>query len=272
MKSNILANRPGVTHHVRDLRKVAEWYRDVLGLSIGPADFETFVEMKHEGQYMFHLTKSKRQQPLEEPVFGLNSSDIEATRTVLLEHGAEVSSIVWFPDYASFVFRDIEGNAVSVSQLFEMRVVEFGELHLVGIRVLCDSAEQYAMRIPEAALQLKNRLQEIDGVIRPGRMVGAYVAEDTPAEKQGYWVCLQVERLHDIPEGMSSITIPPQHYALKYHYGTRQQVGGTYRKLHQLMKEAGLTRLTAAWHLEMTRHWGKPAEGEIEIDLYEPMQ
>jgi hypothetical protein len=45
----------------------------------------------------------------------------------------------WYPDYSSFTIRDIDGNAIAISQHFDVRVKELGEMLLVGIFLLVSS-------------------------------------------------------------------------------------------------------------------------------------
>ena len=90
-----------------------------------------------------------------------------------------------------------------------MKVVELHEMRLVGIRVVCPG-DQYVKEIPKASVELKNRLQEIRDVVKPVRLVGAFIAEDVSGEKDGYWVCVEVHNMKQVPEGMASLVIPQQ--------------------------------------------------------------
>ncbi|MEK8127720.1 GyrI-like domain-containing protein [Paenibacillus filicis] len=93
-----------------------------------------------------------------------------------------------------------------------MRVVELGEMKLVGLRVVCPG-DQYAIEIPKATLQLENRLNEISCVANPEGFIGAFVVEELSEADDGYWVCVEVDEFGHIPEGMDSLTIPAQKYA-----------------------------------------------------------
>jgi predicted transcriptional regulator YdeE len=273
MNAYIESKRPGVTHYVKDLSQAAAWYRDMLGLEIGPHDYGSFVEMHLQGQYMFHLSPASNQMvPHSEPVFGFSSSDIEQSYSFMKSSGVEVGPMHWYPDYSSFTFQDLDGNAVAVTQNFEMRIRELEALQLVGIRVVCADEAGYIDAIPQASYQLRHRLDEISGVIDPHLMVGVYKPGDTVAEEDGYWVCTRVDRFEAVPEGMMAVSVPAQRYAVKWHYGPRSKVGETYRKLHKLMDDAGLLRNSQAWHIEMQRNWGVPEETDIEMDLYDTIE
>lgn len=66
-----------------------------------------------------------------------------------------------------------------------MKVVELHEMKLVGIRVVCPG-DQYVHEIPKASVELKERLQEIREVVKPVRLVGAFIVEDVSEEEDGY--------------------------------------------------------------------------------------
>jgi predicted transcriptional regulator YdeE len=266
----IESKRPGVIHYVRDCKQAAEWYRDMLGFEIGPHEYNSFVEMNMDGKYMFHLTPAQEGMiPHSAPIIQFSSRDIERTYSTLKSKGIEVGSMSWYPDYSSFTICDIDGNAIAISQHFDMRVKELGEMLLVGIHVVCVNESEYVVAIPRAAFELKQRITEIPNTLNSHLMVGAYKADNDP--DGGYWVCVQVERFGDIPNGMGVVEISPQRYAVKWHYGHRSEVSRAYHELHELIHDAGHQRKPMVWSLEMLRNWGHSEESEIELDLYCPI-
>ncbi|PYI54623.1 AraC family transcriptional regulator [Paenibacillus flagellatus] len=154
-----------------------------------------------------------------------------------------------------------------------MRVVELDELKLVGFRVRCEG-DQYAAEIPKAAVRLKARLAEIEHAVEPKWMVGAFKPVEDGEEDDGYWLGVRVEQFGEVPAGMTTITVPPQRYALKWHYGPNTEVGKTYERLHRLIREAGLEREPDAWNVEIGKRWGEPMEagGTVELELYETIK
>lgn len=68
-------------------------------------------------------------------------------------------------------------------------------------------------------------------------MVGAFKGDNEPED--GYWVCVQVEQFSNIPDGMGTVVVPPQKYAVKWHYGHRSEVSKTHHKLDELIREVG---------------------------------
>ncbi|MFB9328835.1 GyrI-like domain-containing protein [Paenibacillus aurantiacus] len=265
MTAHLDHQKPNLIHNVRDVRQAAEWYRDNLGFEIGPHEFGSFAEMLLGGQYMFHLTPARGAvTPHPSPVFSFASLDIEMTHRMLQERGVAVDPIRWFPDYSSFAFRDLDGNAVLVSQSFEIRMRDVESIHLVGYRLTLPEVADRIALIQEAAQALRARAGEIAGALDPFFMIGAHL----PGQAD-YWVGLQVSTSANIPAGMEAVTLPGRRYAVKWHYGLRSGVQATYQRMHELLEQAGMTPDPQAWRIEMTRNWGSKAEDEeLEMDLY----
>lgn len=266
MTAHLDHQKPTLTHHVRDVKRSAEWYRDNLGFEIGPHEFGSFAEMQLDGKYMFHLTPARGTfMPHPFPVFAFTSLDIEMTHAALQACGVSVEPIQWFPDYSSFTFLDLDGNAVSVNQNFEIRMKDLEPIHLVGYRLNLPEGTNRAAAIQEAAHQLGERVAEMTCALDPFFMIGAYL----PSQEDAYWVGLQSSQTKSIPEGMESVTLPTQRYAVKWHYGLRSDVQRTYQRMNELLDQAGITLDHQAWRVEMTRNWGsKEEEEELEMDLY----
>jgi predicted transcriptional regulator YdeE len=97
-----------------------------------------------------------------------------------------------------------------------MRVVHIESKKLVGLRVVCDG-DQYLNEIPKTSVVLRERLQQIREVVKPERMVGAFIVGDCSDKEDGYWVCVEVQEYSEIPDGMVTLTIPAQKYAVIKH-------------------------------------------------------
>ncbi|TVX96257.1 GyrI-like domain-containing protein [Cohnella terricola] len=149
-----------------------------------------------------------------------------------------------------------------------MRIVELNEKKLVGIRVVCPG-DQYVNEIPKASFKLKERLNEINDVVNPTRLVGAFVVGDFSEEEDGYWVCIEVKEINKVPEGMVYLVVPKQKYAVIRHKGPNHEIRNTYEKLHKWIKENKFERLQRSWHLEISDEWGHMEKVDIEIDLYD---
>jgi Uncharacterized protein conserved in bacteria len=152
-----------------------------------------------------------------------------------------------------------------------VKVVELSEKSLVGIRVVCPG-DQYVNEIPKAAFKLKERLNEISDVISPARLVGAFIAGDFSEEEDGYWVCVEVNEIKEVPDGMVSLVVPKQKYAAIRHTGPNYKIKNTYEKLHTWIEENKLERLQRSWHLEISDEWGTMETNDIEVDLYDTIK
>lgn len=152
-----------------------------------------------------------------------------------------------------------------------MKVVELNDMKLVGIRVLCPG-DQYVTEIPNANCVLKERLHEINEVVSPARLIGAFIVEDNIEEEDGYWVCVEVKEIKQVPNGMVSLVVPKQKYAVIRHHGSNYEIRNTYEKLHKWIEDNKLERLRSAWHLEISNEWGSTEIKDIEIDLYDTIK
>jgi predicted transcriptional regulator YdeE len=152
-----------------------------------------------------------------------------------------------------------------------MKVVELGEMKLVGLRVVCPG-DRYVIEIPKAILVLKERLQEIKRTVSPIRLIGAFIPGDYTEEEDGYWACVEVKEYEDIPEGMTTLTVPAQQYAVIRHIGPNTGTRHTYEKLHAWMAENGLERLLRSWHLEISEQWEIADADQLELHLYDTIK
>ncbi|MGZ9583699.1 GyrI-like domain-containing protein [Paenibacillus marinisediminis] len=152
-----------------------------------------------------------------------------------------------------------------------MRIVELDEMKLVGIRVVC-SGDQYVHEIPKATLTLKERLTEIQNAVIPSRLIGAFVVGDYSEEEDGYWACVEVSEISLVPEGMVSLVVPKQKYAVLTHQGPNVEIRNTYEKLHAWIEANNLERLHRAWHLEISSEWGNGETSDLEVDLYDTIK
>ena len=152
------------------------------------------------------------------------------------------------------------------------RIEELQEIKLVGFRVLCPG-DQYVSEIPKASNLLNNRLHELTHLKEPAIQIGAFVVENESDEEDGYWICVEVEEYGVIPEGMVSLTIPSQTYAVIRHCGTNFTIRDSYEELHQWIEENQHTRLTNKWHIEKFYSWSDLTEVDVELfDTIKPLK
>lgn len=152
-----------------------------------------------------------------------------------------------------------------------MRVVHLEGKKLVGLRVVCDG-DQYVNEIPKALDFLRERLDQIRDVVNPEQMVGAFVVGDCSDKEDGYWVCVEVQEYYEIPNGMITLTIPAQRYAVIKHTGPNYEIRKTYELLHKWIKEKEYERILNSWHLEISDISRDEAKNDIEIQLYDTIK
>ncbi|WP_173916716.1 GyrI-like domain-containing protein [Halobacillus sp. Marseille-Q1614] len=151
----------------------------------------------------------------------------------------------------------------------EKFIKDLGEVKLVGFRVVC-AGEKYIEEIPRAAKVLKERIEEINNILNPGQQIGAFVVEESSPEEDGYWIGVQVSEYKDIPENMTTLTIPPHRYAAILHKGPNDQIRNSYEKLHQWIGEKGYTRSNKSWNLELYQKENQPEKPyDVRVVLYD---
>ena len=133
-------------------------------------------------------------------------------------------------------------------------VINCTELKLVGFRVLC-AGEQYIVEIPLAVRKLDERVNEIKHVADSTVQIGAFVVDTEKEEEDGYWICVEVNEYENIPEGMETLSIPSQNYALWNYKGANLEITGAYEELHHWIAGKNYKRLTGKWHLEIFYSW-----------------
>lgn len=102
----------GIMVYSRDLHKSSEWYTH-LGFTIGDHDFDHFVDLLLDGNYVLHLVKRERFTPLAQPAFSFNTPDIEAAFQSLKEDGVEIiGDLHRHSNHAEFRFMDPDGNTM----------------------------------------------------------------------------------------------------------------------------------------------------------------
>ncbi|WLD92304.1 GyrI-like domain-containing protein [Alkalihalobacillus sp. AL-G] len=149
----------------------------------------------------------------------------------------------------------------------EKSVKELGEVKIVGFRVVC-ADERYIEEIPKAAKVLKERTVEIENVTNSGQQIGAFVVEESSPEQDGYWIGVQVSEYKDIPENMTTLTIPAQRYATILHIGPNNLMRNSYAQLHQWIEEKGYIRSNTSWNLELYQKENDPENLRVELFNY----
>ncbi|MBD0381455.1 VOC family protein [Paenibacillus sedimenti] len=108
----------GVMLYVNDLEKASEWYCSSLGFRLGNYDFNDFVELTLDGQYVMHLFKVENFDPIERAVFTFDTKDIKTTHQSLTDKGIETSTIKEYGDHSAFTFKDCDRNTLMICQFY----------------------------------------------------------------------------------------------------------------------------------------------------------
>jgi catechol-2,3-dioxygenase len=116
--SQMLTGEYGIMLRVRDLEISSSWYCSHLGFTLGPHDYNDFVELHINGRNVLHLLKSDESYPMLKPNFGLYINDAEGLHKTLKENGIDVTDIIRRSDHSEFLLNDLDGNTVGVSQWF----------------------------------------------------------------------------------------------------------------------------------------------------------
>lgn len=100
----------GILVQCKDLRRSAEWYKQ-LGFTVGDHDYDHFVDLEINGDYVLHLVKRKNVSPLVEPVVSYDTTDIEGAFYTLKENGVEIAGeLNRHSNHIEFSFRDPDEN------------------------------------------------------------------------------------------------------------------------------------------------------------------
>lgn len=145
-----------------------------------------------------------------------------------------------------------------------IKVKIIGELKLIGFRIVCPG-DQYIIEIPKAASKLKERVHEIQHIIDKQVQLGAFIAEDTTADLDGYWVGVEVEKIDVIPPGMVSLSIPPQAYVSTFYQGMNHGIRDAYREMHEWAELNGYARRRDLWHVEKFYRFDSGEQVEVEL-------
>ncbi|SEH64233.1 Predicted transcriptional regulator YdeE, contains AraC-type DNA-binding domain [Halobacillus karajensis] len=147
-------------------------------------------------------------------------------------------------------------------------VREVEEKKLVGFRVVCEDMAGYGQEIPKASMALNLRKNEMKQIVDPVKLIGAFKAAKTSEEDDGYWVCYEVHDFEDIPDGMVTLVIPAQKYAVLNFTGHASEIFKVYTPLHKWIEENGHTRVPEKWSLEIYSKW---TGNEDIVDLCDPI-
>ncbi len=103
-----------VAYAVRDVKASVAFYRDVVGLTVGKAFNESFVEF-HAGSTAFAVdAEPAGYEPGSCSGVAFEVDDLEACRERLVAYGAKVSDVYEFPPCWICFAEDPDGNRFSI--------------------------------------------------------------------------------------------------------------------------------------------------------------
>ncbi|MBS4198274.1 hypothetical protein KHA93_01190 [Bacillus sp. FJAT-49732] len=85
---------------------------------MGDYDFNDFVELKVDEQYVMHLFKTEEFKPMEKANFVFKAEDIVKAHKQLIEKHVDVEPIFHHEDHAGFNFKDSDGNILMICKYF----------------------------------------------------------------------------------------------------------------------------------------------------------
>jgi len=144
------------------------------------------------------------------------------------------------------------------------RVLEIGELHLVGMRETF--TPETLTQIPTLWGKFVPRLPEIRDRKKGWVTYGACRA--TSDKKIEYTAAVEVVHSVPAPDGLTAFTIPAGPYAMFTHVGHIRDIGATWNTIMDVwMKEDGYIHRNS-YDFELYDQRWSPKTGEGEVDIY----
>ncbi|MFC4598261.1 HTH domain-containing protein [Cohnella hongkongensis] len=145
-------------------------------------------------------------------------------------------------------------------------------LRLIGVEFKAPFTAVYMANtvIPGLWAELRERLGEIEGAVRPTRLVGAVRSRSVAYH---YVAGAEVSSFGRIPDGMTGLTIPARAYAVYAHQGLyrREERDQTYFHALERLRRQGLDHETEAYGLEVLAP-RTPGKDDQEYEIYIPLK
>ncbi|QYR21283.1 GyrI-like domain-containing protein [Paenibacillus sp. sptzw28] len=141
-----------------------------------------------------------------------------------------------------------------------IELLEIPEIRLVGLSVTSSFKGHLPERVEAMKQEFYKRKGEIPNVIHPERYISPSFSSEVLFT---YLICMEVEDLSEVPEGMIGFTIPPHRYA------KTKSTGDPYQVIHDYLNTNGLQNDNRALALEIY-YFDKPVwpdEAEVLIPL-----
>lgn len=115
-----------------------------------------------------------------------------------------------------------------------------------------------------------SRLSEISSLHHPELKETLGITDDRPNDFT-YYSAVEVTDFSNVPEGMSTLTLPAKTYAVFTHRGTLDRLGETINQARVTINNSDLVMDTEAFWFEHYDQRFNPASPESELDLYFPI-
>lgn len=157
------------------------------------------------------------------------------------------------------------------------QIITVPALKIVAIKVVGRHSE-LSHRVPIAWLDLTNRLDQIPHKVDPTVFYGLFPESDQLNDGQNgvftYWVGTAVSESADLPEGMVTLTVPEQRYAVATVKGDKEAITQTYMGLFGWLKEQRLQTAPTSLGFERydtARQAVVPPYDRFDYDIYKPL-
>ncbi|WP_340008529.1 effector binding domain-containing protein [Paenibacillus sp. FSL K6-0276] len=143
----------------------------------------------------------------------------------------------------------------------QVRVLELLEMKLIGLSITSSFIGHQPERVEAMKREFYSRKDEISNIIHPERYLSPHF---TTENLFTYMICMEVEELTNVPEGMLGFTIPTHQYV---HVKSK---GDPYDDLHSYVRESDLQSNDRALAIEVYQ-FANPTWPD-EVDVYIPLR
>lgn len=172
--------------------------------------------------------------------------------------------------YPINVKKEIQRKGVHI---MEVKILEKPALKVIGMKVITTQANN---TIPQLWDRFNPRCQEIQNIAEKGVCVGVCLSVETKDfdenTKFAYIAGMIVENFDQVPEGMETVEILPQKYAVSTHRGSLDKLHDTYHYLYGEWLKNSEYEFSPSAEIEWYDHRFKFNSPDSEFDIYIPVK
>ncbi|WP_405176275.1 effector binding domain-containing protein [Paenibacillus sp. FSL H8-0261] len=142
-----------------------------------------------------------------------------------------------------------------------VQVLELPEMKLIGLSITSSFVGHEPERVEAMKREFNSRKDEISNIIHPERYLSPHFTSENLFT---YMICMEVEELTNVPEGMLGFTIPAHRYVQV------KSKGDPYEILHTYVREKDLPSNDRALAIEVYQ-FANPTWPD-EVDVYIPLR